>query len=54
MNVVPQVTRPQVASKNYADNTFFEQDLVTNFELRFVETACHGSMWWRLLHPPLL
>jgi hypothetical protein len=52
MNVGPRVTRTHVAGKNYADYTFFNLNLVPDFEPRFVETARHGSMWWRLLHPP--
>jgi hypothetical protein len=51
MNVVPGVTGPRIACKNYADDTFFHLDLVTDFEPGFVRMAHHGSMWWRLLHP---
>jgi hypothetical protein len=55
MNVVPRVTGPGVQGKNHADNAFFHPDLVTDFELRLVGTARHGSMWCWLLHPfPLL
>jgi hypothetical protein len=50
MNVVPGVTRSQVAGKDDADDTFFNRDLVTDFELGFVRTACHRSMWGWLLH----
>ena len=49
MNVVPVVTGPCVAGKDQADKTFFNRDRVTDFELRFVRTACDGSMW-RFLH----
>ena len=49
MNVVPVVTGPCVAGKDQADETFFESDRLTDFELRFVRTACDGSMW-RFLH----
>jgi hypothetical protein len=44
MNVVPGATGPRIACKNYADNTFFHLDLVTDFEPGFVRLARHGSM----------
>jgi hypothetical protein len=45
MNVVAVVTGPCVAGKDHADKTFFNRDPVTDFELRFVRTACDGSIW---------
>ena len=49
MNIVPVVTGPCVAGKDHADKIFFNRDRVTDFEFRFVRTACDGSMW-RFLH----
>ena len=50
MNAVSGVTRSQVAGKDDADDTFFNRDLFTDFELGFVRTACQRSMWGWLLH----
>ena len=37
-----------------SDNTVFHRNLAPDFEPWFVRPAFHGSMWWRLLHPPSL
>jgi hypothetical protein len=36
MDVVPRIARPHIPGKNYADYTFFNLNLVTDFELRFI------------------